>query len=291
MIKTVLAHLTGTPCDAPVLAASLAYAQHDKAHITCLHISADPADLVRQAAQIDMSNAMMLADSLRAMEQQRKERSAAAKATFAEFCTRENIANTDSPLSPAAVSTSWREMVGEDTDCLGAEGRFHDLLVLAGGSERAGRLGTGDLGQVVVTCGRPVLLAPERTRLLNMVAVAWKNTPEAARAMTAALPLLKTAKRIEVLSANEENSGALDCVNCSERLARLLDWHGLTAQARLVVPAGRSVPDAMLETAREHHSDLLVMGAYGHSRLREFIFGGFTRRILAGVDLPVLLFH
>jgi nucleotide-binding universal stress UspA family protein len=57
------------------------------------------------------------------------------------------------------------------------------------------------------------------------------------------------------------------------------------------VPAGRSVPDAIIETARERQADLLVMGAYGHSRLREFIFGGFTRRILDGVDLPVLLFH
>jgi nucleotide-binding universal stress UspA family protein len=80
-------------------------------------------------------------------------------------------------------------------------------------------------------------------------------------------------------------------VNCSDALVRQLDWHGFKARGHFILPAGRSVPDAVLETARTAGADLLVMAGYGHSRLREYIFGGFTRRILEGVDLPVLLFH
>jgi hypothetical protein len=293
MIKTILAHLSGTPCDASVLAASLACARLHKAHITCLHVSPDPADLVQQAAQIDPSNAMLLADALQAMEQESKERRAEATAVFAGFCKRENIATAESQPANAAVSASWQDKTGQVADSIGAEGRFHDLVVLAGGPERNGRLSAGDLGRIILSCGRPVLLAPERarTRSFDTIAIAWKNTSEAARAITAAMPFLMKTKRIEILSANEGNSGALECVNCSEGLVRQLHRHGLDAQARFVMPAGRGIPDAILETARERQADLFVMGAYGHSRLREFIFGGFTRRILDGVDFPVLLFH
>jgi nucleotide-binding universal stress UspA family protein len=183
--------------------------------------------------------------------------------------------------------------MGEDAESLSSHGRFHDLIALAGGPERSGRLIAADIGEVVVTCGRPVLLAPEKAsgRSFKTIAVAWKNAAEAARAVTAAMPFLSKAKRIEVLGANEGADGSLECVNCSDSLVRQLQWHGLNARGHFVVPAGRSIPDAILETAREREADLLVMGAYGHSRLREFVFGGFTRHVLDGVSLPVLLFH
>ena len=293
MFKTILAHLTGTHCDASVLAASFEAARPFGGHIECLYVAPDAGDLVRQAAQIDVASSTLLAEALASVERQRKERSEHAQAALAEFRKRDHVALADAPPGPDAVSASWREIVEDETGCLAAQGRFHDLLVLAGGPERSGRLATGDLGEVIVSCGRPVLLAPEKARAkaFKTVAVAWKNTPEAARAMTAAMPLLEKARKIEVLSANEEGDGSLECVDCTDNLVRQLQWHGLSARGRMVIPAGRSIPNAILETAREAEADLLVMGAYGRSRLREFIFGGFTRRVLEGVELPVMLFH
>jgi nucleotide-binding universal stress UspA family protein len=94
-----------------------------------------------------------------------------------------------------------------------------------------------------------------------------------------------------VLSANEEDTRAKECLDCSESIVQQLRWHGLNAYGHFVIPAGRTTPNAILETAHGFNADLLVMGGYGHSRLREFIFGGFTKRILDGVDLPVLVFH
>ena len=105
------------------------------------------------------------------------------------------------------------------------------------------------------------------------------------------MPVLAKAQRIEILSANENDGQVSHCLDCSESVVQQLRWHGLNATAHFILPAGRSVPDAILETAHGLHADLLVMGGYGHGRLREFVFGGFTRRILEGVALPVFLFH
>ena len=105
------------------------------------------------------------------------------------------------------------------------------------------------------------------------------------------MPLLQKARRIDVFSANESDKGATGCVDCSDSIVRYLRWHGLTAMGHFVIPAGRTAAEAVLESARDTEADLLVMGGYGHSRVREFIFGGFTQRILKGAELPVLLFH
>jgi nucleotide-binding universal stress UspA family protein len=109
--------------------------------------------------------------------------------------------------------------------------------------------------------------------------------------MTAAMPVLAKADRIDVLSANEDDADAKSCVDCTDRVVQLLRSHGLNAHGRFVIPAGRAAADAVVETARGHGADLLIMGAYGHSRLREFVLGGFTQRVLRGAAMPVLLFH
>ena len=247
MIKTILAHLTGTHVDEPVLAMSLDIARLYDGHIDCVHIASDPADLIRQAAQIELASSTILVEALGTIERQNKERMGHAQESFAQFCKQGNVVRAEAPPGPGAVSASLREISGDEADCLVAEGRFHDLVVLAGGVARDGRLPPEISGQVVVSCGRPVLLAPQKveTRKFKTIAVAWKNTPESARAITAAMPFLAKAAHVEVLSANEENEKALECVNWSDRVVRQLHWHGLKARGHFVLPAGRSVPNAI----------------------------------------------
>jgi nucleotide-binding universal stress UspA family protein len=259
-----------------------------------MRVTPDPAALIAQAATIDMGTAMVLADTLGAIEQQARDHTSKARASFDQFCARHDIVRKDSPRAGGNASASWHESPAADEfECLIAETRFHDAVVLAGGPERPGRLPEGALGSVVIGGGRPVFLAPKHPDLkpIKSIAVAWKNNPESARAVTAAMPLLAKADRIDVLMANEDDAAAKTCVECTERVVQQFRWHGLNAHAHYVIPAGRTAPDAVLETAHGFGADLLVMGAYGHSRLREFIFGGFTQRILHGAELPVLLFH
>jgi nucleotide-binding universal stress UspA family protein len=217
--------------------------------------------------------------------------SAASRRHFDEFRRRENLADASTPPAQQA-SVAWCEKAGHAGDVLAAEARYHDVFVAAGtGSDR---LAIADVARILFETGRPLVLAPAEAPHgpIRSVAIAWKETAEAARAVTAAMPILAQARRIYVLRANEENSAALECVTCSDKLVEQLRWHGVTAEARYVMPAGRLAPVAVQETAREDDCDLLVMGAYGHGRWRETIFGGFTRHILEdGPALPVFMAH
>jgi nucleotide-binding universal stress UspA family protein len=296
MFKTVLAHLTGTDCDATVLATALQLVRPFAGHVECLRVVQDPAVLLTQAMPFETGMGMtsILADVLSTIEQQSGERTKRARLAMSEFCKAKDIAYADSPPGPGGVSAVWLERKGaDDCDAVVAAARFHDLVVLAGGPERPGRLPAELLGNIVVSAGRPVVLAPQNPSKepILTVAIAWKDTAEAARALTAAMPLFAKAQKIEILSANENDGQVSQCLDCSESIVQQLRWHGLNATTHFILPAGRSIPDAVLETAHGLRADLLVMGGYGHGRLREFVFGGFTRRILEGADLPVFLFH
>src|SRR5205823_4705083 len=106
-------------------------------------------------------------------------------------------------------------------------------------------------------------------------------------AVTAASPFLQIAKQIVIMTVAEDNS-ALE--HEAERLMAGLRWHGVPVTMRHLHPDGHNAADNLLSAAREH-SSLLVMGGYGHSRLREWIFGGFTQHVLRGADVPVLMAH
>jgi nucleotide-binding universal stress UspA family protein len=242
---------------------------------------------------MDAVSGLLLADMVSAVEQQEREKTERARVTFAQFCKAHGITLVNKPPATQTVTAAWREQSGDQRAAITDLARFHDAVALAAGSERQGRLPADDLGEIILGSGRPVLLAPESPMggSLETIAIAWKNTREAAVAITAAMPLLARAKRIEVLCANEEDDRANEYLDCSNSIVEQLRWHELNAHGRFVLPAGRGVPQAILETAHGLHADLLVMGAYGRSRLREFLFGGFTQHILKGVDLPVFAAH
>lgn len=292
MLKSILVHLPGVKADGAVLAAALDLAKPFNAHLECLHVVPDAAALVPRQGEIEIETAVLIADALGQLEAEAKKRAAHARDAYMEFCRTNNIPVANSPPGPGAVSVSWHEAAGEPSDRLIALARVHDLVVTAGGGDGDTLIPT-DTGQLIVGGGRPVLLVPKKARKISLktVAIAWKDSPEAARAVTAAMPLLAKAHKIVVLSASEEESKVMECLECYESVVNQLRWHGLKTEGRYVVPAGRTVPDAILESAREADADLLVMGGYGHSRLREFVFGGFTRRVLQGTDIPVLIFH
>jgi nucleotide-binding universal stress UspA family protein len=125
------------------------------------------------------------------------------------------------------------------------------------------------------------------TAIPETVAIAWKPTREAAHAVTAAMPLLAAAKEIVILTVAED-----EAVASAEDgpLVAGLGWHGFRVSAHRLSPNQAGAADTLLAAARERNA-LLVMGGYGHSRLRQWIFGGFTRRVLEGAEVPVLIAH
>ena len=146
------------------------------------------------------------------------------------------------------------------------------------------------LEAALMDTGRPLLVVPPTVpqTLLGTVVIAWKDTAEAARAVAAAVPLLERAERVVIVSVVEEDEPR---EHTSDRLLRSLRWHNPNTCVRQLGRERRKPVDVLLQEAERLNASLIVMGGYSHSRLREVVFGGFTNRILSGVDVPVLMAH
>jgi nucleotide-binding universal stress UspA family protein len=133
------------------------------------------------------------------------------------------------------------------------------------------------------------LISPAATlaALPETVVIAWKATPEAARAVGAAMPLLAHAKQILIVTIAEDQ-GLSD--EEGARLLNSLRRHGFNVSMRRLSPGPQGAASTLLAEAAERGA-LVVMGAYGNSRLRQWIFGGFTRQVLRGAEVPVLMMH
>ncbi|TPQ35646.1 universal stress protein UspA [Bradyrhizobium guangdongense] len=146
---------------------------------------------------------------------------------------------------------------------------------------------------VIFGAGRPALVVPEtpqsRPFELNRVLVAWDFSRAAARAVSDAIPILEKAREVRILTVTNEK--AMPGRRSSSELAKNLSRHGIDVIVEEVDAAGRGIGDVLAAQIEASRADLLVMGAYGHSRFREFILGGATRSILAKPPIPVLLSH
>ena len=293
MFRTILTYLTGTNSDASTLSLSRHLANRQAAHIECLRVFPGLDAVETQIDQLGMAGWITLSDRLARLKQETGERTRSAKANFDSFRRDASLQLSPEPGSSQSGSTNYREDVGEEVGRILGLSRYYDAVVLAGGPNAAGRLSEASLGTVIMGSGRPVLLAPNSQTAgpFNKIAIAWKDTAEAARSITAAMPLLEQAKQIELICAEEGEAKHDDRVTSYENIIRYLRWHGLNTTGRFVTVGVRAAAEAVLDCAQESGAGLLVMGAYGHSRQREFIFGGFTERVLKGATLPILLFH
>lgn len=167
------------------------------------------------------------------------------------------------------------------------EALAHDLLVL-------GQFDRGDPGasvvpsdfveSVIVGSGRPAIVVPSAGDFKTLgreVLVAWKPTPEAARAVQAALPLLRSAPRVHVAGWGDD----------PRQIERLLLLHGIDARYHREPETDAHVGELLLSYAADLSADLLVMGCYGHSRTRELVLGGASRQVMQSMTLPVLMSH
>ena len=281
MIKNILVPLTGFECDTRALEAAFLIAKERGAEINCLRVQPSPVQIVARAAFRQFGTKLGNTELLHQLQHEAATRNDNAKAAYDAFVKRH-------PSVPAA----WRHIEGEFVHSTIDEARYSDLVVL-GRAPSDSDLSVDAIANILVECGRPVLLVPDSVlaTIGGSIAVAWKETAEAARAVTAAMPMLVEAKRVFVISVHEDASVPTEGFEAADRLAQQLKRHRVAAEARWLVSGGRPVAHAVLQCARESGCDLVVMGAYSHSRFRELIFGGFTRQVLQSCDLPVLLLH
>jgi nucleotide-binding universal stress UspA family protein len=147
---------------------------------------------------------------------------------------------------------------------------------------------------VIFGSGRPVLILPHASKRsagfeLGRVVVAWDSSQPASRAVADAVPILKKAKRVDLVTVTNEK--VLPAKRSAADLAKNLAYHGIDVSIETVDAAARGIGDVLASYADAHKADILVMGAYGHSRVREFILGGATKSLLSRPPIPILFSH
>ncbi|AWK86502.1 universal stress protein [Azospirillum thermophilum] len=196
-------------------------------------------------------------------------------------------------LDPAGIPlhTEWADCFPSlFGDVVAVRGRYHDLILVgAGTGDQASSPAMAEAA--IFGSGRPTLLVPEAgpPGTPDHVLIAWDGSRVAARAVADADPFLRRARTVTIATVVDDK--ALEDAHAAERLAEHLADHGIQARVRQVQGNGRPTAEALLHHMAEKGANLLVMGGFGHSRLRDFVLGGATRGVLDDVRRPVLLSH
>lgn len=188
------------------------------------------------------------------------------------------------------LQSEWRSLLHFSSE-VGVHAYYADLVVIGRPEHAAETASPPDLAEsLVLSSGRPILLYPPHgtASQIRRVLVAWNATRESVRAAADALPLLARAQAVEVVVANAQRD-ALHGQEPGADIARHLARHGAHVEVRRLSSEGQDVGRLLLSQAADFRADLIVMGAYGHSQVREWMFGGVTRTVLYGATIPVLM--
>jgi nucleotide-binding universal stress UspA family protein len=291
-IRTILAPLSGGAAQEGAIETACRLALRFAAHVEGLHVRADPGDALPLLGQ-DISTPVA-AELIEAAQRAGEDNAVKARAAFDAAIARHGIPLHDTPpgAGPAAAaspSAAWREEIGQAATIVPRRARLNDFVVLGQSGRVVDKAHSDTLDDTVIHGGRPVLLAPAKALgpIGEVVAIAWNASPEAARAVSGALPFLGVARAVHILSVGQEDESLSDA-----ELIGYLAWHGIAAVAHRVQPVkGVKTGEALLAAARDRGADLLVMGGYSHAPWREMIFGGATAEIVGVSRLPILLSH
>ena len=264
-------------CAARVEAAVELAIAHD-AHLTGVSLLTDPAPS-------SFVQGYLPQDVLDMLQRQARERADAALGRFAEVAKRNQI---------SFETRIDRVLYTAMAEALATNARYADLVIL-------GQAGPDDADvprylpeEVTLASGRPSLVIPyigPGATLGQRVSVAWDASREAARAVNDALPILQRAQAVGVVTVNPREGPFGHGEQPGADIALHLARHGIKVEVQRVESRDVDVPNTILSHIADRSSDLLVMGAYGHSRLRELVLGGVTRTILHDMTVPVFMAH
>lgn len=278
-LKNILVHIDDKPVCAKRIDAAIALAQGAEAHLTAVMLVAEPH--VPPALGVHIP-----ADVL---SQQRKDNEANALAVLAAVREKGDHAGI-----AIEVRHEW-VMLDDFAAAFARQARHYDLAIVGQVDPDEGDID----GELIVEAafmqsGRPALLIPyigARALPPKQALVAWDGSREAARAVNDALPLLGSTERVTILVIDPGSLKGKVGDQPGADLAIHLARHGLNAEVMTAASGGLGAGDVIIGQATDMGADLVVMGAYGHSRLRELVLGGATQSILDHMPVPVLLTH
>ena len=281
-MKTILVPFRDDITARSAVAAASRVARTFNSHLEGLFIQTPPL--------VYASEGIAIGGYVTQLADEERRRADAAQARFMELMGEESISFEDGETQPTNVpSASWRQMDGLSEQIVGEYGRLFDLVVIGRESRDSSPDWSVMCESALFDSGRLVLLAsPELPATMGQrVAILWNGSTETARTIGMSMPFLTAAAEVMVLCVD----GVSVPGPSGEQVAQNLARHGMKVSVTITELAHRTPGEAVLEDAYSSGADLLIKGAYAHSRLRQMIFGGPTRQILSSTELPVLMAH
>lgn len=284
----LLAVVDGGSGSESVVRTALMLGEAFKARVELLHVEALAEEAIPVVAEGISAGAVE--QLIEGMREQASARAETAEKLYRTHCVDAGIATCepDAPAKAGEFRVALRHITGREADEVAGRGRLADLVIDAALTASEGEQSEPTLEAAIFETGRPLLMVPKTppAKLGTSVVLAWDGSLEAARAASAALPLLARAEKVQVMTADMESTGAKP-----SELAGYLAEHGIDAKTWAFLPEDGGLGQGLLAEAGKVKADLLVMGAYRHSRLREMVLGGVTRSVMAKAEIPVLMAH
>lgn len=284
-IRKVILLLNETAAGRAALDTALDTAMTWQAHLTVLHVRVDARDVAPLAGE-GLSGAM-IEDMMVATEKESAVRAHDVRVLFEQAMNARGVTIGEPRPRSGVTTANFVSVAGREEEIIAQQARLSDLTVIPHPEAGQDVSSSDALHAVLFDSGRPVLIAPatEPKSLGKRICIGWNGTAESSAAVQAALPWMTKAEAVRILTSDDyqrRGPGAPD-------LAAYLSLHGVEAEIATFRPVDKSVGAGLLAAAREFQCDLLSMGAYSHSRLRQLILGGVTRHILENADLPVIM--
>lgn len=275
-LKSILVHIDDVAASRPRLEAAIRVARDFRAELGGLYL-VPPIELHSTVA------AMVPPDVV-----ERRLREVAQAQRDAEQAFRDAAAAAD------LAAVEWRAPPGSPIDAAVAHARCTDLLIVGQPSSPGYLLAEDAVSTVLLEAGRPLLIVPyigTGPTVGDNVLVAWDGGREASRAIADALPFLERARRVTVIAVAREDTAEAEASRAEARLGAWLRAHGVEADIARYAVSDITIGAWLLSRAMDLGSDLIVMGGYGHARMRQLILGGVTRSMLRAMTVPVLMSH
>ena len=287
-IKSILVPVRGDGKGESVLGLAAAVAADFGAHIDVVHVHAKPEDLLPFGVPVPIGfrkTILEAAGNLAHLEEDR------VRDLLQDYCKARGLRlvnASEEDIDPASPTVAWHEEMGKQAQAVARLGRLADLIVIPK-PDREANLGLNTLEAALFEVRALTAIAPRREvgEAGRRIAVAWNGSVEAARAVQLALPFLSKAEKVSLLTTPSERPTQVGV----EDLQRYLQLHSIDAAEETFESGHHDIGGPLLEAASRLETDLLLMGAFGSDRRREFVLGGVTQHVIDHADLPLLMAH
>lgn len=284
-IRKLLLPLTGTAAGEAALSTALMVARIWHAHVTALHVRIDSRDVAPLAGE-GLSGAM-IEEMMSATEKESNSRARAVRAMFDRFVREHDVTVCEARPAEGSASASFASITGREEDLVAQQARLADLTVVPHPEASEDVSSSDALHAVLFDSGRPVLIAPHTApaTIGTRICMGWNGTAESSAAVQAMIPWLQRAEAARVLTSEDYQRRGPS----AQDLVTYLGLHGVNADVASFKAIDREVGAGLLAAARDFNADILSMGAYSHSRLRQLILGGVTRHVLEHAAIPIVM--